>query len=66
MNLRKLKSCKHLLRPQRYEAKYQFQEKNSKKHKYMDIKQHVSKKPTDYRRNQKGNKKKFLETNEKT
>ena len=33
---------KHLLWPQCYEARYQLQEKNCKKHKHMEIKQHVS------------------------
>ena len=49
VNLRKLKSyqarncIKHLLQPQHYETTYQLQEKNCKKHKHMEIKQHVSK-----------------------
>ena len=37
--------------------------KKTKKHKHMEIKQHVSKKPTGYTRNQRGNKN-FLETND--
>ena len=43
VNLRKLKSYQHLLQPQCYETRYQLQEKNFKKHKHMEIKQHVSK-----------------------
>ena len=39
------------------ESRYQLQEKNYKKHKHMEIKQHISKQPTDYWRNQKGNQK---------
>ena len=34
-----------------------YKEKNCKKHKYMEIKQHISKFPTGYLRNQKGNQK---------
>ena len=34
-----------------------YKEKNCKKHKHMEIKQHISKQPTGYWRNQKGNKK---------
>ena len=41
-----------------------YKEKNCKKHKHMEIKQHISKQPMDYWRNQKGNKKKCLETND--
>ena len=37
------KNIKHLLQPQRYETRYQLQEKNCKKHNHMEIKQHVSK-----------------------
>ena len=42
---------KHLLQPQHFETGYQLQEekkKNCKKHKHMEIKQHISKKPTGY------------------
>ena len=39
------------------ETRYQLQEKNCKKHKHMKSKQHVSKQPTGYWRNQKGNQK---------
>ena len=46
-NLSKFKKIeivsKHLLQPQHYEIRYQLQEKNCKKHKHMEIKQHVSK-----------------------
>ena len=34
-----------------------YKEKNCKKHKHMEIKQHISKQPMGYWRNQKGNKK---------
>ena len=34
-----------------------YKKKKCKKHKYMEIKQHVSKQPTGYWRNQKGNQK---------
>ena len=37
---------------------------NTTKHKHMEIKQYVSKQPTGYCRNQKGNKKKILERND--
>ena len=63
VNLRKSKSYKHLLWPQCYETRHQLQEKNCKKYKHMEIKQHISKWPTGYWRNPKGNKK-FLETND--
>ena len=43
VSLRKLKSFKHLLQPQRCETRYQLQEKNCKKHKHMEVKQHISK-----------------------
>ena len=46
-NLSKFKKIeivsKHLLQPQHYEIRYQLQEKNCKKHKHMETKQHVSK-----------------------
>ena len=46
-NLNKFKKIeiiiKHLLQPQLNETRYQLQEKNCKKHKCMEIKQHVSK-----------------------
>ena len=44
-NLSKFKKVeiKHILWPQRYETRYQLQEKNCKKHKHMEIKQHISK-----------------------
>ena len=42
--LKKIENCiKHLLKPQCYETRYQLQEKNCKKHKHMEIKQHISK-----------------------
>ena len=34
-----------------------YKKKSCKKHKHMEIKQHISKQPTGYWRNQKGNKK---------
>ena len=43
VNLRKLKSYQDLLQPQCYETRYQLLEKNSKKHKHMQIKLPVSK-----------------------
>ena len=39
----KLKLYQAFFPPQLYETGYQFQEKNCKKHKHMEIKQHVSK-----------------------
>ena len=39
-----------------------YKKKNCKKHKHMEIKQHISKWPTGYWRNKKGNQE-FLETN---
>ena len=39
------------------ETSYQLPEKNCKKHKHVEIKQHISKYPTGYWRNQKGNQK---------
>ena len=51
-NLSKFKKIEiissHLLRPQCYETKYQTQEKNCKKHKHTEIKQHFSKQSTGY------------------
>ena len=40
---KKISHTKHLLRPQRYETRYQLQEKNCKKHKHIEIKQNISK-----------------------
>ena len=40
-----------------------YKKKNCKKHKHMEIKQHISKWPRGYWRNQNGNKK-ILETND--
>ena len=39
---KKWNNIKHLLQPQCYETKYQLQGKKCKKHKYIEIKQHVS------------------------
>ena len=41
--------------PMRLDINYK--KKDCKKHKHMEIKQHISKQPTSYWRNQKGNKK---------
>ena len=40
---KKIEIVKHLLQPQCYETRHQFQEKHCKKHKHMEIKQNVSK-----------------------
>ena len=40
---KKIETIKHLLWPQCYETRYQLQEKNCKKHKHREIKQHLSK-----------------------
>ena len=57
VNLRKLKSHQASSQTQHYETRYQLWEKNYKKHKHMEIKQHISKEPTGYWRIQKVNKK---------
>ena len=41
VNTWKLKLYQTFFPPQHYETGYQFQEKNCKKHKHMEIKQHV-------------------------
>ena len=48
---------------QYYETRYELQRKNCKEHKHMEIKQHVSKWPTDYWRNQNKNQR-ISETND--
>ena len=41
-----------------------YKKKNCKKHKHVEAKQYITKQPMDHWRNQRGNKKKYLETNE--
>ena len=57
INLRKLKSCQASFPTTCYETRNQLQEKNCKKHKYMEAKQYVTKQPMDHWRNQRGNQK---------
>ena len=60
-NLSKFKKIEIISSIFDHKSRYQLQgknkNKNCKKHKHMKIKQHVSKQPTGYCRNQKGNKK---------
>ena len=55
---------KHLFWSQCYAIRNKLQEKNSKKYQYMVHKQYATQQPLSHWRNQRGNKKKFLETNE--
>ena len=56
---------KHLFQAQRYEIRNQLHEKNLQEtYKHVEAKQDATKQPMDHWRNQRGNKKKYLETSE--
>ena len=62
-NLRKLKSYQIYFQTMIYETRNQQEEKAQKIYKYVETKQHIPEQLMGHKRNQKGNKKKYLETN---
>ena len=54
----------HLLWPQHYETRSQPKEKIWEGHRYTEVEQHATKQQMDQPRNQRGNFKKYMETNE--